>query len=337
LGPSVYDVRSTDAVAGVVAEAAARLERGQLVLVHGCGIGGLDRPLTAKELDTVAPHNPVVIRDVGAHGSIVNTQAWQLLGIDADTHGVETSADTGELTGMLVGRANSIARFRFDDMIEDSTRVAAMHRAAELAGRVGLTTVHALEGRSPRGDAEVQDSDVQLLLQEEKSLSVRTVVYYQSTAVERVLDLGFPRVGGCILVDGAHGEHTAALLEPYTDDPTTRGVLYFTDEELNGFVGRAHRATLQIAMHAIGDAAIEQLLNAYQQALQDDPRSDHRHRIEHFGLPTREHIERAARLGVAVAMQPIFAAMPEPGESDSQWQVWSFWGQRGTSVDIRTG
>jgi predicted amidohydrolase YtcJ len=144
------------------------------------------------------------------------------------------------------------------------------------------------------------------------------VVYFQSTDVQRVLDLGLPRIGGCVLVDGAYGEHTAALLEPYTDDPTTRGVLYFSDEELDDFVGRAHKAGLQISMHAIGDAAIEQLLNAYEQALAGDRRPDHRHRIEHFSLPTREHIERAARLGVAVAMQPIFAAMPDSGEIDCQ-------------------
>jgi predicted amidohydrolase YtcJ len=71
-------------------------------------------------------------------------------------------------------------------------------------------------------------------------------------------------------------------------------------------------------MHAIGDAAIEQLLSAYEQALRDTPRSDHRHRIEHFSLPTPEHIERASRLGVALGMQPIFAAMPEGGEVEYQ-------------------
>jgi predicted amidohydrolase YtcJ len=130
--------------------------------------------------------------------------------------------------------------------------------------------------------------------------------------------LGLPRIGGCLLVDGAYAEHTAALLEPYTDDSSTKGVLYFSDEELNDFVGRGHRAGLQISMHAIGDAAIEQLLNAYEQALAADPRSDHRHRIEHFSLPTPEHIERAAHLGVALGMQPIFASMPEGDEVGSR-------------------
>jgi predicted amidohydrolase YtcJ len=152
---------------------------------------------------------------------------------------------------------------------------------------------------------------VEVILRERENLPVRTVICFQFTDVQRALDWGLPRIGGCLYVDGAYGEHTAALLEPYTDDPAAKGVLYFSDEELSSFVGRAHRAGLQISMHAIGDAAIEQLLNAYEQALQDHTRSDHRHRIEHSSLPTAGHIERVARLGVALAMQPNFAAMPE--------------------------
>jgi hypothetical protein len=93
-------------------------------------------------------------------------------------------------------------------------------------------------------------------------------------------------------------------------------MLYFSDEELNAYVERAHMAGLQISMHAMGDAAIEQLLNAYERALTRDPRPDHRHRIEHFSLPTPQHVERAARLEVAVAMQPNFAAMPDPDACD---------------------
>lgn len=328
LGPSVYDITSREEVVGVVADAAARLERGQLLLVHGCPLGELDRPITRHELDSAAPDHLVVVADVGGHSCLVNTQAWDSLGMPADARGVLTDPDTGEATGLLVGRANNLSRFCYYGMIDDSTRVAAIHRAAEMAGPVGITTVHALEGGSPDGHGWLTERDVEVLLQEQEDLPVRTVVYFQSTLVQRALDLGLPRIGGCILVDGAYGEHTAALLEPYTDDPTAKGVLYFSDEELNDFVGRAHRAGLQISMHAIGDAAIEQLLNAYEQALARDPRSDHRHRIEHFSLPAPEHIERASRLGVALGMQPIFAAMPEPGEGHSQLPGLEFLGPK---------
>jgi predicted amidohydrolase YtcJ len=318
LGPGAYGVTSTEQVVEILVDAGRRSETDQLVWIRGCRIGELDRPLTAKEVDRAAPQNPVVIPGLGGHSFVLNTQAWDSLGMSADTPGVRIDPDTGKPTGMLVGEANSLARFHFYSMMEDSTRVAAFYRGAEMAAQAGLTTVHALEGGSPDGHGWVPERDVEVLLRERENLLIRTVVYFQSTRVQRALDLGLPRIGGCLLVDGAYAEHTAALLEPYTDDETTKGVLYFSDEELNDFVGRAHRAGLQVSMHAIGDAAIEQLLNAYEHALAEYPRPDHRHRIEHFSLPTPEHVERAAGLGVALGMQPIFASMPKAGEAGSQ-------------------
>ena len=153
---------------------------------------------------------------------------------------------------------------------------------------------------------------MEILLREQDRLAISTVIYFQSTDVERVLSLKLPRIGGCIWVDGAYDEGTAALLEPYCHCPHSKGSLYFSDDELNVFVKTAHAAGLQISMHAIGDAAIEQLLNAYELALNAFPRDDHRHRIEHFSLPTAAQIARAARLGVAVGMQPNFATVPDP-------------------------
>jgi hypothetical protein len=124
--------------------------------------------------------------------------------------------------------------------------------------------------------------------------------------VDRVLALGLPRIGGCILLDGDVGPHTAALLEPYADDPNSCGSLYHTQEEVDAFVLRAHQAGLQIAMHAVGDAAVEQALNAYEAALTAYPREDHRHRIEHCEVIQEDQIRRAQRLGVALAIQPPF-------------------------------
>src|SRR5262249_12015191 len=137
------------------------------------------------------------------------------------------------------------------------------------------------------------------------------VVYPQVMDLTQVAEWGLPRVGGCILLDGAYAEHTAALRAPYADAPQTRGVLFHTDQEIANFVDEAHTRGLQIAVHAQGDAAIEQILNAYEQALARDPRPDHRHRIEHCGLPSGDQLRRVASLGVALGMQPVFAP-PHP-------------------------
>jgi predicted amidohydrolase YtcJ len=137
-------------------------------------------------------------------------------------------------------------------------------------------------------------------------LPVRIVLYWQTTDVARVVERGLPRMGGDIWLDGAYGEHTAALSEAYADHPSTRGVLYYSDAELRGILQRAHAEGLQVAMHAIGDRAIEQALAAIQDVVR--PGQDHRHRIEHFSLPRPEHIHMAASLGVALSMQPPFAS-----------------------------
>ena len=132
------------------------------------------------------------------------------------------------------------------------------------------------------------------------------MVWYQTTDVAAALKLGLPRIGGCILLDGDFGPHTAALTEPYADQPDSRGTLYYTQEEIDAFVEAAHRAGLQIAMHAVGDRAAEQALNAYERALDRWPRADHRHRIEHFEVYNEALVQRARRLGVHLAIQPPF-------------------------------
>jgi predicted amidohydrolase YtcJ len=163
--------------------------------------------------------------------------------------------------------------------------------------------VHALEG-----GAWLPDRDVDILLEQAAALPVRSLVYWQTTDVDAVVRRGLPRMGGDIWLDGAYGEHTAALSAPYADQPTTRGVLYYSDAALREMLGRAHRAGLQVAMHAIGDQAIDQALTAIGHVVSRAPKPDHRHRIEHFSLPRPAHLEQAAHIGVALSMQPPFAS-----------------------------
>ena len=85
--------------------------------------------------------------------------------------------------------------------------------------------------------------------------------------IQEVLDLGLPRIGGCICADGAFESHTAALFEPYADEPDNYGTLTYTQEEMSDFILRAHQAGLQAAIHCEADRAIEQVLYAYERAL----------------------------------------------------------------------
>lgn len=315
LGPQVYGVTSKEAVLALIAEEVSERRPGEPLLVHGCCFHDLDSVLSCSDLDRVAPRNAVMVADLGAHACAVSSRAWERIALPAGTPGVDTDG-AGRRAGVLRGVANTRARYAYySEIVTDDMRVAALHRASRMALEVGITTVHALDGGSPDGRGWLPERDIVVLLDERGRLPVHTVVYFQSIHVEVARDLGLPRIGGCVWVDGTYFERTAGLAEPYADDPGNCGCLYFEQAELDAFVWEAHRAGLQVSMHAIGDAAIEQLLLALERALRREPRGDHRHRIEHFSLPTGAQIERMASLGVVASMQPNFAIHPPLDES----------------------
>jgi hypothetical protein len=252
---------------------------------------------TRWELDSVSPKNPVIVKRVDGHSCVVNSLAFDRIGIKPEIRGVDID-EQGRITGILRAEANEIARRSSEYEATKEEILKKLVYVSYEALRSGITTIHALEGST--GDK----SQVKLLM--DVKLPLDLVIYFQTTDVREAIALNLPRVGGCILVDGSMDSHTAAMLEPYNDKRDSRGVLYFKDDELKNFVLTAHKNGLQIAMHAIGDAAIEQLLNAYEYALSKYPREDHRHRIEHAEVPTEDQIRRMAKLGIGVAVQPPF-------------------------------
>jgi len=283
---------------------------------------------TRAELDA-ATGRPVLVYNRGLHYCIANSAALAQAGIPPEVGGLLTD-EQGQATGQLVGRALEFAhRALVEPWLAQIEPAELVGRVAHLAVSRGVTTLHALDGRDPRGSEAQpgcgtqpgigvrQQADgvppsgddrpqrtVRALM--EAGGPVDIVLYWETQDVDRVVRLGLPRIGGCILVDGGHEARTAAFLEPYADGLQNRGILYFEQGALDAFVWRAHSRGLQVAVHAIGDAAIEQALTAYERALQRLPRADHRHRIEHFEFPTPDHVRRAARLGLALGIQPAF-------------------------------
>jgi predicted amidohydrolase YtcJ len=252
-------------------------------------------------LDAVAPDNPVFLMGITGHTSAVSSRALEILGLPDGTPGVRRDAD-GRPNGLLADEANNLADKAFWESFGAAERAAEMvDEAVAKALSVGITTLHALEGDTTGDDRAVLNLMAAML-----TLPLRFVLYYQTMNVDRVLTLGLPRIGGCILLDGDIGPRTAALSEPYVDDPACYGTLYHSQEEIDAFVLKAHRAGLQVAMHAVGDGAVEQALRAYEAALAAFPRDDHRHRIEHCEVIREDQILRAQRLGVALAIQPPF-------------------------------
>lgn len=258
---------------------------------------------SGKELDLATSRHPVLIIRTDGHSSVANGKAMARINLPESAAGIE-KGPKGNPTGVLRLDANSLAKERSArDYTNPANTAKSLDLAAGDAARAGITTLHTMEG-----SGYSNDEDVEVLLARQPYLPVRTVLYWQSRSPEMVAGRGISRIGGCfgVMADGSIGSHTAALYEPYHDNQSCTGTLYWEDHGLRSYIKSSHLLGLQISIHAIGDRAIGQVLSAFETVLSESPRPDHRHRIEHFVIPTRDQIEKAARMGIAIATQPAF-------------------------------
>jgi predicted amidohydrolase YtcJ len=255
---------------------------------------------TAAELDAISRDVAIFVKRRDGHSSSANSRALELVDLPRGMAGVEVEG--GRPTGVLRGKAHSLAFRKVDDLLTDDERADCYRRAAVRAAERGIGVVHALVGSSHPGNR-----DVEALLDVADDLPIDVVVYPQFRDVGRARALGLPRIGGCILLDGSFSSGTAALDGSYADREGC-GNLYFTDDELTSFMSEAHAAGLQIAVHALGERAVGQAIRCYDAATGGGA-GGLRHRIEHCELATREQLDAIAGLGVAVCVQPTFEHM----------------------------
>jgi predicted amidohydrolase YtcJ len=109
-----------------------------------------------------------------------------------------------------------------------------------------------------------------------------------------------------VMTDGSSSGPTAATRDPYESNSDDRGIAYWQQDDLDDLIGRAHRAGWQCTVHAVGDRAIEQTLNAMARAQSEYPREGLRHRIDHCGITPPDLQRRVRAQGIVPAMQPAF-------------------------------
>jgi predicted amidohydrolase YtcJ len=259
-----------------------------------------------QELDEISTKHPIWIQHFDGHYSQLNSMAIDLLHLEAGMEGVESDSK-GELTGLIMDPASAWPLSNGDRLSNDVERMEALKLVTNEAASAGITTLFAKEGLE---NAEFIMKNVKKL-----PVHIHPMVFpgFGAASLNDVINSKFlgEHICICNLSDGSHEGRTAAMYEPYADDPTTLGMLHHTDEELYKFVEKVHKAGCQISIHAESDRSIDQVLGAYEQVLEKYPRKDHRHRIEHFETVTMKQIKRVARLGVALGMQPMFIPVAE--------------------------
>lgn len=253
-----------------------------------------------KELDDILPKRFLWLSRVDSHSCLVNTSFLNSLNLSDDIIGVDLDSE-GKPTGVLRDVANSIARKAALDLVSDESRNKGIMLAIDKAVEKGITAIHALEG-----GPLFSDLDYYFIEKYAKTSRIYIEPHFQIMNTDIAEELDLKRLGGCIILDGSFGSRTAALFEPYSDDPSTNGSLYIDTVELEEFVMKATEKNIQVAFHALGERAIDQVLNAYLKAHNRYPDKHLRHRIEHFELPLNQHIKLAAELGVVISVQPAF-------------------------------
>ena len=270
-------------------------------------------------------YNPVALTRIDGHAILANAKAMEIAGIDrnaADPPGGRIVRDeNGEPTGVLVDRAMGLVA-RHVPSHSDTQRRNAMTMAISECLRYGLTSVH---------DAGVSGDDIELFKEmiDDRVFDLRVYAMIRAGNSE-TLDAYFasgPLLGyGAdrltvrsikAMTDGALGSRGAALLAPYSDDPTNSGLLIMGQDALTALTRRALRAGFQVATHSIGDRGNRVALDAYADALRAVPsrmyNNDARLRIEHAQIVSLKDIPRFAALGVIPSMQATHAT------SDMYW------------------
>jgi predicted amidohydrolase YtcJ len=311
----------------LVARRAARQDEATWIIGSGYDqnklIGG--HPLRSR-LDRAAPRHHVWLQHTSGHMCTVNTRVLDQLDLSAVPEGGDLALDDqGSPTGLLREQAQLLLRPLVYPLPSD-VLVRAIARAGEQYAAEGLTSVQEAGigggwiGHSPVELGAYQDA------RDGGRLHVRTTLMIALESLHDLgahdtdvmglgLDLGLRsgfgddwlRIGPVkIFADGSLIGRTAAMSSGYADEPDNVGYLQRPVAELREAIRRAHRAGWQVATHAIGDLAVREVVTAYAMALDEQPRPDHRHRIEHCGVSRPADVARMAALGVIPVPQGRF-------------------------------
>jgi predicted amidohydrolase YtcJ len=309
--------RDLDTVFARVREAAGRKAPGEWVLGRGYDHAELreDRHPTADELDAAAPNNPVYLVRTCGHVAVANSAALRAAGIGHNTPvppGGLIERRDNKLTGLLAEQALRLVAAALPKA-SDAAMVAAIEAAGRHMLSQGIASVMDANVGPRRGVDEIRAYEA---AKAAGRLPVRTYLcLFGHPAPEGILraahEAGYTHLSGDdwlrigpvkVFADGSAGGRTAAMSAPYLGGDDT-GVFVWDDATMHALLKDAHDLGYQLAIHAIGDAAIEQVL-AVMEALGTTP--DRRHRIEHCGFLTPGQRARMRARGILPVPQPVF-------------------------------
>jgi predicted amidohydrolase YtcJ len=325
-----------------VTQRAREIPPGEWILGHGWNQNNWAKGFgSADELDAAAPDHPVYLTAKSLHAGWANHAALELAGIRGDSNdlpGGKIGRDaSGNPDGILFEKAMELIKPALPEPSTVALANALRDAQIELA-KMGLTGLHDFDRRDCFVALQALHQSGELKMRVNKGIPLEDLHHAAAMGLRTGFGDDMLRIGQVkLFADGALGPHTAAMVQPFEDDPANRGILMLDAEQLLEYGREAVASGLSLAVHAIGDRANHEVLNAFAQIRQEEHKLrqekasaseshlpgelDLRHRIEHVQLIHPDDVNRLAELGIVASMQPIHAT------SDMQMAD-RFWGER---------
>ena len=308
------DVSSISEIQDLIRTKITEIGEGEWVTGYGWSEDELEegrRPLRA-DLDAAAPNNPVILTRAGGHSAVVNSSALNRADVSLATPqpegGVIERGQDGQLNGVIRERQELVGRLVPDSTYEEL--IASLETNLNDLLRLGITSI--TDASKPPGQFAMWEE----LYGTAKLPLPRSQVQFQWFDVDGINDVkarvgkgtDFLKIGPIkVFADGGFTGPAAYTLEPYRNQGEYRGYLNMPPRELAAHLNEIHDAGWQIGIHAIGDAAIVMVVNILADALERNPREDHRHYLNHFSMrPPELTMELMVEHQIHITQQPNF-------------------------------
>jgi len=311
-----------------VEERVRTAQPGEWILGHGWNQNNWGAWPTLDALDRITPDNPVYLTAKSLHAGWANSVALKAAGLTSaspDPVNGQLQRDAhGNLSGILLESAMMLVDKIIPEPSVETTADAIM-QAQPIFWRMGLTGVHDFDRRTCFMALQQLHAHGKLKLRVTKSIPLEDLEYAVGVGLRTGFGDDWLRVGSVkAFMDGALGPRTAAMFQPYANEPENRGILNMDAEELFESSRQAVEVGLSMAVHAIGDRANHEVLDAYEQLRRferDRNLPPLRHRIEHVQVLHPDDTRRLADLDIIASMQPIHA-------TSDMYMADQFWGER---------
>jgi predicted amidohydrolase YtcJ len=301
------DKESIEAIQQAIRERAQKTPPGQWIEGFLYDDGKTPRPINGHDLDEAAPSNPVLIGHRGGHTIFVSSAALKLAGVDEQTPDPKGGRYEHDSSGKLTGFVADAAADKIRQLIPAKTTPEDLRQGAAL-----ISKMFTAKGVTSACDADLAPDGLQGYqgARDAGDLRMRTYGLIHAPDLQHFMDAGIHsgfgdewlRIGGVKqYADGSISERTAWLSQPYIGIPNYKGLQVTPREQLLETARKAHASGWQLATHANGDLAIDEILGVYEQVQRENPRRDPRFRIEHCTLLNDSLIRRMSQLKVIPA------------------------------------